>query len=77
MAEFKAGSFKVATRTNCPIIPVSIAHTADILRKHIPFVKTTKVVITYGEAIDVASLSNEEKKHLAPMVQAKVQEMLG
>lgn len=77
MAEFKAGSFKVATRTNCPIIPVSITHTADILRKHIPFVKTTKVVITYGEAIDVASLSNEEKKYLAPMVQAKVQEMLG
>lgn len=74
--EFKAGSFKVATRTDCPIVPVAITHTADIVRKHIPFVHTTHVTITFGKPVIPSSLSKEDKRHIAPYMQAIVQEML-
>jgi 1-acyl-sn-glycerol-3-phosphate acyltransferase len=76
LGEFKAGSFKVATRTKCPIIPVAIENTADIVRKHMPFVHTTHVIITFGKSILVEELAPEEKKHIGPYVQNIVAKML-
>ncbi|MCR4782500.1 MAG: 1-acyl-sn-glycerol-3-phosphate acyltransferase [Lachnospiraceae bacterium] len=64
IGEFKGGSFKIATRTKCPIVPVSIQNTQNILRTHIPFVKTTDVYITFGKPIYPDELSREEIKRL-------------
>ena len=33
MLPFKEGSFKIATKTGCPIVPVSINNTADVFEK--------------------------------------------
>lgn len=64
MAEFKGGSFKIATRTKCPIIPVCIQNTQNILRTHIPFAKSTDVYVTFGKPIYPEELSRDEIKNL-------------
>ncbi len=76
MLPFKEGSFKMAEKTGCPIIPMAMAHTADIFEKHIPFIKRTHVILTYGEPIDVKSLEKEQRKHLGSYVQGIICKML-
>ncbi len=64
MAEFKGGSFKIATKAKCPIVPISIQNTQHILRTHMPFIKTTDVYITFGKPIFPEELTKEEIKNL-------------
>lgn len=74
--EFKGGSLKIATKSGCPIIPVSINGGENVFEKHIPRIISTKVVLTYGEPIYPENLDSEEKKHLAEHVRNIVVEML-
>lgn len=76
MLPFKEGSFKMAEKTGCAIIPMAMIHTADIFEKHIPFVRRTRVILTYGEPIYVKELDKEQKKHLGSYVQGIIREML-
>lgn len=76
MLPFKEGSFKMAEKTGCAIIPMAMLHTADIFEKHVPFVKRTRVILTYGEPIYVKQLDKEQKKHLGSYVQNIILEML-
>ena len=39
MLPFKEGSFKIATKTGCPIVPVSINNSAEIFENHVPRLK--------------------------------------
>ncbi len=64
MLPFKEGSFKVATKANIPIVPMTIINSADILEDHLPKVKKTKVLIEYGEPIYPDSLDRETLKHI-------------
>ena len=45
MLPFKDGAFKIATKTNCAIVPISMNNTAEIFENHFPKVKKTKVVM--------------------------------
>lgn len=73
---FKAGSFKIAEKTNCTIIPMAITNSADILENHFPKVKPTHVVLQYGKPIYLKDLSKDEQKHLASYVQKDVEALL-
>lgn len=73
---FKEGSFKMAEKTGCAIIPMAMVHTADIFEKHVPFVKRTHVILSYGEPIYVNQLEKEQKKHLGSYVQEIIRGML-
>ncbi len=73
---FKAGSFKIATKTDCPIIPIALTNTSDILEDHFPRVKKTSVIITYGKPIIPSQLSTEDKKHIWDYTQKVISEML-
>lgn len=73
---FKAGSFKIAEKTNCTIIPMAITNSADILENHFPKVKPTHVVLQYGKPIHLKDLSKDEQKHLASYVQKDVEALL-
>lgn len=73
--EFKGGSLKIATKSGCPIIPVSINGGEDVFEKHIPKIISTKVVLTYGEPVYMDKLEADEKKHLAEIIRNKVVEM--
>ena len=61
---FKDGAFKIAERTRCPIIPISMNNTIEMFEKHIPFVKKTHVVIEYGRPIETEGLTKKEIREL-------------
>jgi 1-acyl-sn-glycerol-3-phosphate acyltransferase len=71
---FKEGSLKIASKSGCPIVPVSINNSEMIFEKHFPWVKKAHVVIEFGRPIEVSSLSKQEQKSLAPMVQEIVKD---
>lgn len=74
--EFKAGSFKIATKTNCPIIPVAIYGSDDIFENHVPYVRAVDVYLEYGAPIIPNDLDPDDKKHIAIYVQNKISTML-
>ena len=51
MLPFKEGAFKIATKTGCPIVPISMNNTAEIFENHFPKIKKTHVVLEYGTPI--------------------------
>lgn len=61
---FKEGTFKIALKTGCPIVPVSLNHTADIFENHVPKLKKTHVVVEYGKPIYPKDLDKEAQKHI-------------
>lgn len=76
MLPFKGGSFKMAEKTGCPIVPMAITNSANIWENHIPFIHKTHVVLQYGKPILVGELSKDDRKHLASIVQKHTLEML-
>ena len=76
MLPFHEGSFKIAAKTNCPIIPMAISGSADIWENHFPRVKKTHVILEYGKPIYMDQLEKEDKKHLGAYTQNIIHEML-
>ena len=74
--DFKGGSFKIATKSGCPIIPMAISNSAAIWENHLPFMKRTHVILEYGKPIYPNELSKEEQKHLGAYCQKGIQAML-
>ncbi|SFG39983.1 lysophospholipid acyltransferase family protein [Oribacterium sp. WCC10] len=64
MLPFKEGSFKIAEKTDCWIVPVSMIHTRDILEAHFPFIKPKHVKVRVGSPIRMSELSDDVKKHV-------------
>ena len=76
MLPFKEGSFKVAEKTGCAIIPVALTNTDELFEKHVPCVRSAKVVIEFGKPIYPNQLDKEQRKHLGSYVQNIIKEML-
>ena len=76
MLPFHEGSFKIATKAKCPIIPIAINNSADIFEAHFPKMKPAKVVVEYGKPIYPDELSKEDKKHIGEYTQNVIREML-
>ncbi|MEF2955527.1 MAG: lysophospholipid acyltransferase family protein [Blautia sp.] len=73
---FHDGSFKIATKSGCPIIPMAISNSAEIFENHFPEIKPCKVVVEYGKPIYPEELSREDKKRLGAYTQGIILEML-
>ena len=69
MLPFKEGAFKIATKTGCPIVPISMNNTAEIFENHFPKIKKTHVVLEYGTPIYPNELDKDVKKHIGSYVQ--------
>lgn len=63
MLPFHDGSFKIAQKSGCPVVPVAFVNTASIYENHRPWIKAAKVTIEFGDPIDMASLEKEDQKH--------------
>lgn len=72
---FHEGSFKIAERSGCPIIPMSINNAAAIFEDHIPFIRKAHVVLEYGKPIYMSEMTREEKKGIGAKVQGIIMEM--
>ena len=66
---FHEGSFKIAQKANCPIVPITINNSAAVLEDHFPKIRKAHVVVEYGRPIYINELAPENKKQLAPYVQ--------
>lgn len=72
---FHQGSFKIAEKSGCPIIPIALNNTADIFEDHLPKMKKTHVVLEYGKPIFMEQLDKEQKKALSDNVKKRISEM--
>ncbi len=75
LGEFHKGSFKIAQKSGCPIVPVVMTHTDEIFEKHIPFIKRTAVTIEYGKPIIMSELSKEDQKNIDVYVKKIVEDI--
>ena len=73
---FHEGSFKIATKGGCPIIPVAISNSSALFEDHFPKIKPVPVIIEYGAPIYPKELSREEQKFLGRHVQEQIHGML-
>lgn len=76
MLDFKEGSFKIAKKAKCRIVPIAINNTSAIFEDHFPKIKRAKVCIEFGKPIDIEELSKEDKKALAVYTQNIVTKMV-
>ena len=76
MLPFKEGSFKIAEKTGCAIVPVAISNTDEAFEKHFPWIRSAHVVIEFGKPIYPKDLDKEQLKFLGAYVQGIIREML-
>lgn len=69
MLPFKDGALKIAEKTGCAIIPISMNNTHSIFEAQVPRIKKTHVIIEYGKPIYPGELDKETKKHLGTYCQ--------
>lgn len=76
MLPFKEGSFKMAEKTGCAIIPMALTNSAEILENHFPRIKPTHVILEYGKPIYPKELDKETAKKIGVYCQNVITEML-
>ena len=76
MLPFKEGSFKIALKTGCPIVPIAITGTGEIFEQHAPWIKKGTIKLTYGAPIDPQDLDKETQKRIGAYCQDIVHKML-
>ena len=76
MLPFKEGTFKIALKTGCPIVPISINNTAEIFENHMPKMRKTHVIVEYGKPIYPNDLSRDEQKHIGATCQKIIEETI-
>lgn len=76
LLDFKEGSLKMADKAGCPVVPVAIAHSADVWENHFPAIRPATITIRFGEPIDLKSLSREQKRLAGAYTREKIQAML-
>jgi 1-acyl-sn-glycerol-3-phosphate acyltransferase len=76
MGEFKAGSFKLATKSGVPIVPIAINGSYNIMGKKSLIVKPAEVSIKILKPIETAKLSKEELKTLHDRVYEEIKAVI-
>ncbi len=74
LLEFHKGSFKIAEKSGCKIVPVVLTNTSAIFEDHLPLIRKCPVIIEYLPPIDVAALDRDGKRGLCDLVQNQIRE---
>ena len=72
--EFHEGSFKIAVKAGCAIVPMTIYNSADIFEDHLPKIRKTTVILDYGKPIYVKDLPREDQKRIGAYMQNMIKE---
>lgn len=72
--EFHNGSFKVAERTGCAIVPMSINNAGQIFEDHVPWIRKTHVVLEYCKPIYMNELDKNDRRRIGALVQDVIKE---
>lgn len=68
LLEFHKGTFKIAERTGCTIIPITLNNSEAIYERQRPRIVSSKVILEYGTPIETANMTKEEKNNLCEQV---------
>jgi 1-acyl-sn-glycerol-3-phosphate acyltransferase len=71
---FHKGSFKIAQKTGCAIMPVTINNSSAVFEDHLPFIKKSHVVLEYGKPIRLDELDPDDKKNIDSYCAKLIQE---
>ena len=73
---FREGAFKIATKTDCPIIPFALTNTSAIFEDHFPFIRGTRVTLEYGKPFRPSELDKADKKTIGAYTRNIIIEMV-
>ena len=73
---FHDGSFKIATKTGCPIIPIAINNSSAVFEDQFPRIRPAKVIVEIGQPIYPNELDKETLKHIGKYCQNIIQETI-
>lgn len=76
MHDFKEGSFKIAKKAKCRILPIAFNNTSAVFEDQLPKIRRATVCIEFGKPIDIEELSKEEKKSLGKYTENIIKEMV-
>lgn len=68
LGEFKSGSFKLATKSNAPIVPITINGSYKLMEANNNRIKAANVELFIHPPIETKNLSKEEQEKLPDMV---------
>jgi len=71
---FHEGSFKLAQKSGCPIVPISINNSSAIFEDHFPKIKKAHVVLEYCKPFYISDLDKEDKKFVGAYAQKIISE---
>lgn len=74
LLDFHDGSFKIAEKAGCKIVPVSINNSEAIFEKQFPKIRKTTVVIEYLKPIDPSSFERTRKREISETAQKEILE---
>lgn len=77
VGEFKAGSFKLATKSKVPVIPVTIDGSYKIMEANRNFIKPATIYVTVHEKIETADMTKEQLSKLPEMTREIIVSALG
>lgn len=77
MLPFKEGSLKMAEKADCPVVPVTIMDTDQLLEVRPGFdIRKSRVKVIYGEPFYIKDLPKEHKKKAGAYVQTIIEETM-
>lgn len=62
--EFHSGSFKIASKAGCPVVPVAFYGTREMLEDHMPKLRPGRVVMSFGEPVIIEELDEEIRRNI-------------
>jgi 1-acyl-sn-glycerol-3-phosphate acyltransferase len=75
MLPFHNGSFKIAKKANCPIVPMALTNSSALFEQHYPRIKKAHVILEYGTPYYITDLNPEDQKHIGDYVHNQLQTM--
>lgn len=69
---FKEGSFKIAEKSGCRIVPIAMYPTRRILEEHFPRIIPTHVLVKVGEPILLSELPEEKRRRIGEYTREKI-----
>lgn len=72
---FHAGSFKLAEKSGCKIIPMAQCNTAAVFENQKPRIRKAHTILEFGAPIDINAMSKEERKTLNEYVRLTIEKM--
>lgn len=61
---FHDASFKIASKSGCPVVPMALTNTASIFEDHFPRIKRSTAVLQYGKPVYIKDLDKEQQKNV-------------